>query len=57
MGRHVLEIDLHEINPLTLFGFATLILVLALSYFLMKRAQLPPLRFGPKHDGETGTAK
>lgn len=51
MGRHVLEIDLHHIEPLTLFGFASLILVLAVSYFLVKRAQLPPIRFN-RHEGE-----
>jgi len=42
MGRHVLEIDLHHINPLTLFGFATLIMVLAVSYYLVKRADSVP---------------
>ena len=40
MGRHVLEIDLHHINPLTLFGFSSLVLALAVSYFLVKRAQI-----------------
>jgi uncharacterized membrane protein (DUF373 family) len=40
MGRHVLEIDLHHINPLTLFGFSSLVLALAISYFLVKRAQI-----------------
>ena len=43
MGRHVLEIDLHHIEPLTLFGFATLILALSVSYFLVKRADSAPL--------------
>lgn len=38
MGRHVLEIDLHHIAPATLFGFSSLILVLAISYFLVKRS-------------------
>lgn len=38
MGRHVLEIDLHHIEPLILFGFSSLILGLAASYFLVKRA-------------------
>ena len=40
MGRHVLEIDLHHIDPLTLFGFSSLILALAISYFFVKRAPL-----------------
>ena len=40
MGRHVLEIDLHHTEPLTLFGVASLILVLAASYYLVKRAQV-----------------
>jgi uncharacterized membrane protein (DUF373 family) len=39
MGRHVLEIDLHHIDPLVLFGFSSLILALAASYFLVKRAR------------------
>ena len=43
MGRHVLEIDLHHIEPLVLLGFATLTLVLAISYFLIKRAQIPAI--------------
>jgi uncharacterized membrane protein (DUF373 family) len=38
MGRHVLEIDLHHIDPMILFGFSSLILGLAASYFLVKRA-------------------
>jgi uncharacterized membrane protein (DUF373 family) len=40
MGRHVLEIDLHHIEPLILFGFSSLVLALAVSYFLVKRAQI-----------------
>jgi uncharacterized membrane protein (DUF373 family) len=40
MGRHVLEIDLHHTEPLVLIGIASLILVLAVSYYLVKRAQL-----------------
>jgi uncharacterized membrane protein (DUF373 family) len=40
MGRHVLEIDLYHIDPMTLFGFAGLILALSVSYFLVKRAQV-----------------
>jgi len=39
MGRHVLEIDLHHIEPLVLFGFSSLLLALAVSYYLVKRAQ------------------
>ena len=39
MGRHVLEIDLHHIDSLVLFGFSSLILALAASYFLVKRAR------------------
>jgi uncharacterized membrane protein (DUF373 family) len=44
MGRHVLEIDLHHIDPLVLFGFSSLILALAASYFLVKRARSGLLR-------------
>jgi uncharacterized membrane protein (DUF373 family) len=43
MGRHVLEIYLHHIKPVVLFGFSSLILVLAVSYFLVKRAQVSPV--------------
>jgi uncharacterized membrane protein (DUF373 family) len=39
MGRQVLEIDLHHIDLLILFGFSSLLLALAVSYFLVKRAQ------------------
>jgi len=39
MGRHVLEIDLHHTEPLVLLGIASLILVLAASYYLVRRAQ------------------
>ncbi len=39
MGRHVLEIDLYSINPMVLFGFSSLVLALAVSYFFVKRAQ------------------
>ena len=42
MGRHVLELDIHHADPLVLFGFSALILVLSVSYFLVKRAQFPP---------------
>jgi uncharacterized membrane protein (DUF373 family) len=38
MGRHVLELDLHHIEPLILFGFSCLLLALAVSYYLVKRA-------------------
>lgn len=38
MGRQVLEIDLHHIDLLILFGFSSLLLALAVSYFLVKRA-------------------
>jgi uncharacterized membrane protein (DUF373 family) len=41
MGRHVLEIDLNTINPIVLFGFSSLVLALAVSYFFVKRAQSP----------------
>jgi uncharacterized membrane protein (DUF373 family) len=40
MGRHVLEIDLHHTEPILLVGIAGLILVLATSYYLVKRAQV-----------------
>lgn len=39
MGRHVLEIDLHHIDSQVLFAFSGLILSLAISYFLVKRAR------------------
>jgi len=38
MGRHVLEIDLHSVEPLKLLAFSTLIVALSGSYFLVKRA-------------------
>jgi uncharacterized membrane protein (DUF373 family) len=41
MGRHVLEIDLDHIEPLVLFGFSSLLLALAVSYYLVKRANSP----------------
>lgn len=44
MGRHVLEIDLHHIDSMVLFGFSSLILALAVSYFLVKRARSGPAR-------------
>ena len=40
MGRHVLEIDLHHSEPFFLLGIARLIVVLAASYYLVKRAQV-----------------
>ena len=40
MGRHVLEIDLHHSEPLFLIGIASLIVVLAASYYLVKKAQV-----------------
>jgi uncharacterized membrane protein (DUF373 family) len=39
MGRHVLELDLHHAEPFVLIGIASLIVVLAASYYLVKRAQ------------------
>ena len=51
MGRHVLQIDLHNIEPLVLIGFSSLLLALAVSYFLVKRAQFSVIRFG-KHGRE-----
>jgi uncharacterized membrane protein (DUF373 family) len=39
MGRHVLEIDLHHVDSMMLFGFSSLILALAVRYFLVKRAR------------------
>lgn len=60
MGRHVLEIDLHHINPLTLFGFSSLILVLSISYFLVKRAGFSSIGFkqhGREENSETLTRK
>ena len=55
MGRHVLEIDLHHIEPLILFGFSGLLLALAGSYYLVKRASLHVISFkkhGREEDGE-----
>ena len=46
MGRHVLQVDLHHTEPWTMLGFSTLILVLAVSYFLIKRTQIPIMRPG-----------
>jgi uncharacterized membrane protein (DUF373 family) len=48
MGRHVLEIDLHHIDPLVLLGFSSLVLALAGSYFLVKRAQFPAIGSKPQ---------
>ena len=45
MGRHVLQVDLHHTDPWTMFGFSILILALAISYFLIKRTQIPAIRF------------
>jgi len=56
MGRHVLEIDLHHIVPLTLFGFSTLILALAISYFFVKRAPLSTISF-KRQDPEASNEK
>ena len=39
MGRHVLELDLHHTEPSLLIGIASLIVVLAASYYLVKRAE------------------
>jgi uncharacterized membrane protein (DUF373 family) len=39
MGRHVLEIDLHQIDAMVLFGFSALLLSLAVCYFLVKRVE------------------
>ena len=55
MGRHVLEIDLHHIEPLVLFGFSSLLLGLAVSYFLVKRAEISAISFkglGHEKNGE-----
>ena len=56
MGRHVLEIDLHHIEPLILFGFSGLLLALAVSYYLIKRSQFSVISFkghGREEGGET----
>jgi uncharacterized membrane protein (DUF373 family) len=44
VGRHILNIDLERIGAPTLIGAAALILALAVSYFLIKRANIksPP---------------
>jgi len=39
MGRHVLELDLHHTEPSLLIGIASLIVVLAASYYLVRRAE------------------
>jgi uncharacterized membrane protein (DUF373 family) len=60
LGRHVLEIDLHHIAPLILFGFSSLLLVVAVSYYLVKRAQIFSIRFkeqGLEESGEILTEK
>jgi uncharacterized membrane protein (DUF373 family) len=54
MGRHVLEIDLHRIDPLILFGFSSLVLALAGSYFLVKRAQFPAIGSKPNYHEKQG---
>jgi uncharacterized membrane protein (DUF373 family) len=53
MGRHVLEIDLHHIEPLILFGFSGLLLALAVSYYLVKRSQFSVINF-KEHGREDG---
>jgi uncharacterized membrane protein (DUF373 family) len=45
MGRNVLEIDMPHIEPLTLFGYSSLILALAISYFLVKRSHFSAIMF------------
>jgi uncharacterized membrane protein (DUF373 family) len=54
MGRHVLEIDLHHIDPLILFGFSSLVLALAAGYFLVKRAQFSATRFKEDEQDDSG---
>jgi uncharacterized membrane protein (DUF373 family) len=54
MGRHVLEIDLHHIDPLILFGFSSLVLALAVGYFLVKRAQFSAIRFKEDERDDSG---
>jgi len=36
-GRHMILIDMHHTNPMTLFGLAALMLALSGSYYLLKR--------------------
>ncbi len=36
-GRHIIQIDTHDANPMMIFGLATLMLALSASYFLLKR--------------------
>ena len=54
MGRHVLEIDFQHTEMLVLFGFSSLLLALAVSYFLVKRAQVPPLSLRGRGRKESG---
>jgi uncharacterized membrane protein (DUF373 family) len=58
MGRHVLQIDPHNIDPLVLLGFSSLLLALAISYFLVKRAQFSAIKeHGREENGEIWTGK
>ena len=52
MGRQVLETDINDINPMILFGFSSPLLALAFSYFLVKWAQFPTIRFKECEQGE-----
>jgi len=36
-GRHIIQLDTHNANPMVLFGLAALMLALSASYFLLKR--------------------
>ncbi len=60
MRRNVLEIDLHHLEPLILSGFSSLLLALAVSYFLVKRAQISAVSVkeqGHEESVETMTEK
>lgn len=40
VARHVIDIDYHHIDPLTLIGIAAIILSLTVGYYYLKKAQL-----------------
>lgn len=49
VGRHIIEIDYVQAQPLTLFGIAALVVALAAGYYLLKRS-------GPHPRAETSEA-
>ena len=55
VGRHIIEVDYAHVQPLTLFGTATLVLALAAGYFLLKRSGPHP-RSAPPDESEAEKA-